>query len=102
MLCAPPSRTMPLKWCLLCNGEYWSRWRNTPAVCEGCKLLTVICSECERVVRVEADPAQLDIFGGALPAPRARLSHVLRDESEPYVAPPVNASGAARRRSPYH
>lgn len=52
---------MPSKVCLVCSKDFWSRWRNTPAVCESCVLNAVICPCCWAVT-VTSDPSQLSLF----------------------------------------
>lgn len=83
------------KFCRVCREEFFARWRNTPEVCESCKVLTVLCSECGRVVALLADPAQLDIFGVVFGRPLAGVGA----ECAPWARP---ASNAERRRAPFH
>jgi hypothetical protein len=52
---------MPTKFCSICGGEYWARWRNTPAICESCALRAIVCPGCWKVTLL-VDPAQLSLF----------------------------------------
>lgn len=53
---------MPSKTCVVCQADYWARWRNTPAVCDTCAGRVLICPGCWHV-EAYSDPAQLSLFG---------------------------------------
>lgn len=64
--CPRDAAPVPVKTCLVrgpgCEGVYWARWGNTPAVCETCALHVIICPACWDVRLRDDDPAQLALF----------------------------------------
>lgn len=62
------------KRCQFCRRHFFSRWRNTPAVCEGCAPCALVCTHCLQIVAVERDPMQLTLFSADEMVRRQRWS----------------------------
>lgn len=108
---------MPLKFCSVngpdCERQFFSRWRNVPAICPPCALHVVVCPGCRAPKLRGDDPAQLALFTvadmerrGTWSTLDALLQNHFANRAPPRIDEelppwPVAASPAVRRASPY-